>query len=332
MDIFESKNIKPMLIGEVQDAFDDPDYIYELKLDGVRCLAYLDENGVDLRNKRNMKVSPLYPELMSIHKQVKKRCILDGELIVVKNGKPDFPEMQRRSLMTNKFRIELAASKLPVSFTAYDILYLDNKSLTDLPLIERKALLKKAVKENERLSISRYVEEKGVDFYTITVQLDLEGIVAKYKYSKYHLGKLSKDWIKIKYLKDDDYVVCGYIEKNKAISVILAQYQGNQLVYKGHVAMGVSKEDFITITTAKKVIYPPFPVPKGHEHAIWINPTLVCTVKYMTKTEKGGLRQPVFKGLRTDKAPYECVVSDNDLVYDDIKFPNTPDYEHDYYS
>jgi len=308
MDIFETKNIKPMLIGEIQDAFDSPDYIYELKLDGVRCIAYLDNTGVELRNKRNLRVSPIYPELKEIHKQVKKRCILDGELIVVKDGKPDFSEMQRRSLMTNKFRIELAASKLPVSFTAYDILYLDGRILTDLPLVERKDLLQKTVKENDRLAISRYIEEKGIDLFSLTVQQNLEGIVAKHKDSKYYFDKKTKDWIKIKYLKDDDYVVCGYIEKSSnVVCIVLGQYRNNQLTYKGHVTMGVNKEVFSTIINTNRIETPYFSAPKGNENAIWIDPKLVCTVKYMTKTETGGLRQPVFKGLRDDKTPHECI-------------------------
>lgn len=310
MDIFESRNIKPMLIGKMQDAFDSPDYIYELKLDGVRCLAYLDNMGVDLRNKRNLRVSSIYPELQNIHKQVKKRCILDGELVVNREGKPDFQEMQRRTLMTNKFRIELAASKLPISFIAYDIIYLGDKQIIDLPLIERKYILQKTVKENDRLAISRYIEEKGIDLYALTVQEDLEGIVAKRKDSKYYLGRKSKDWIKIKYLKDDDYVICGYIEKSDGLSIVLAQYKNNELVYKGHVTM-LNKADYVTIVSTKSIRNPEFSVSKRNENITWIEPKNVCTVQYMLKTESGGLRQPVYKGLRTDKSPYECIESNN---------------------
>jgi len=309
MDIFESKNIKPMLIEEMQEAFDSPDYIFELKLDGIRCLAYLDESGVDLRNKRNLRILSIYPELTDINKQVKKRCILDGELVVMNHGKPDFSEMQRRSLMTNKFRIELSAAKLPVSFITYDILYLEDKQITDLPLIERKKLLQKTVKENEKLAISRYIEENGIDLYALTVKEILEGIVAKQKNSKYYFGRKSKDWIKIKYLKDDDYVICGYIEKDFGLSIVLAQYENNQLVYKGHVPM-LSKADNVTIASTNSIKNPEFSVPKGDEETIWIEPKLVCTVQYMMKTETGGLRQPVYKGLRNDKNPHECIDAD----------------------
>ena len=122
MVMFESKNIKPMLIGEMQAAFDSPDYIYELKLDGEWCIAYLDNDTTELRNKQNIKVLSKVPELSKIHKQIKCRCILDGELIVTKYGKPNFYKIQRRSLMSNTFKIQLASSKLPASFAAFDIL------------------------------------------------------------------------------------------------------------------------------------------------------------------------------------------------------------------
>jgi len=130
MDLFESKVVKPMLIGEMQEAFDSPEYIYELKLDGERCIAYLDKDVTELRNKRNIKMLVKVPELSNIHKQVKCRCILDGELIVIKDGKPNFYEIQRRSLMSNTFKIKLASSKLPSQF--YRIRYpLLQRSLGD---------------------------------------------------------------------------------------------------------------------------------------------------------------------------------------------------------
>jgi bifunctional non-homologous end joining protein LigD/DNA ligase-1 len=310
MDIFDSKNIKPMLIGDMQDAFDSTDYIYELKLDGLRCIAYLDKDGTDLRNKRNIKLKVKVPELSDIHKQVKCRCILDGELIVVREGKPDFFELQRRSMMTNTFKIKLASSKLPASFTAFDILYYENRDVKDLPLIERKKLLEKTIKENERIAISRYIEKRGIEFYNLAKQNQLEGIVAKKKDSKYYVDKRTKDWIKIKNLQDDDFVVCGYIFKdNGVISIVLGQYSSGQLVYKGHVTLGLSTINFQLIKSTPRISTHFFNnLPSGNDNAIWIEPTLVCTVKYMSKTINGSLRQPTFKGLRNDKTPKACIV------------------------
>ena len=312
MDIFESKNIKPMLIGEMQEAFDSLDYIYELKLDGERCIAYLDQDlGTELRNKRNVEMLSKVPELSNIHKQVKNRCILDGELIVIKNGKPDFFEIQRRSLTSNKFKIKLASAKYPASFTAFDILYYKDQEVTSKPLMERKKLLEQVVKENECLAISRYIEQQGVDFYKLAEKNHLEGIVAKQKDSKYYFDKRTKEWIKIKNLLDDDYVVCGYILKDKGIvSIVLGQYNGNELIYKGHVTLGVSTSDYRKIQSIPRRNTPPYnELPTGNDGVIWIEPSLVCTVKYMMKTLTGSMRQPVFKGLRDDKEPRDCIVS-----------------------
>lgn len=309
-DLFEDKNIKPMLIGAESEPFDDPDCIYELKLDGERCVAYLDpKSGTELRNKRNVKMNPKVPELLELHKQVKKRCILDGELFVMVDGEPNFYEIQRRSLMTNSFKIRLAAAKHPASFTAFDILYYNDKPVTDSPLLERKKLLQKNIKENDRLSISRYIPEKGTALYELAEKKDLEGVVAKRTDSKYYFDKRTKDWIKIKNLQDDDFVVCGFIYKdNHMTSIVLGQYGGSQLIYKGHVTLGVGGEAFKVIKAHKKIPSPPLDVPAGHgnEKAVWIQPDLVCTVKYMQKTAGGGLRQPVFKGLRDDKEAADC--------------------------
>lgn len=311
MDIFESKNIKPMLIGEMQEAFDSLDYIYELKLDGERCIAYLDQDlGTELRNKRNVEMLSKVPELSNIHKQVKNRCILDGELIVIKNGKPDFLEIQRRSLTSNKFKIKLASAKYPASFTAFDILYYNDQEVTFKPLMERKKLLEQVVKENECLAISRYIEQQGVDFYKLAEKNHLEGIVAKQKDSKYYFDKRTKEWIKIKNLQDDDFVVCGYILKDKGVtSIVLGQYKGTELIYKGLVTLGVSTLNFRVIQSASKRNMPPYTELPTNDGVIWIEPSLVCTVKYMMKTLTGSMRQPVFKGLRDDKEPRDCIVS-----------------------
>lgn len=308
MDAFEEKNIKPMLIGSEQPAFDDSNYIYELKLDGIRCIAYIFKDKVDLRNKRNLKLLPKFPELKNIYKQVKKECILDGELYIYKNGVTDFFEVQKRALTSNKFKIEMASKKYSATYTAFDILYVDGKDITRKPLIERKKLLDKLIKENDRINISRYIEKEGIKLFELTTQQQLEGIVAKKKDSKYYLDKRTKEWIKCKNMIDDDYIIVGYIEKlNNMVSLVLAKYDDNKnLIYKGHVTMGVSiaylKEH------CKKINKPPFKnIPVGNDDAIWISPYLVGTVKFMEYTENGGMRQPVFKGFREDKETKECI-------------------------
>lgn len=309
-DLFEQKSIKPMLIGSEGEAFDSPNYLYELKLDGERCIAYLDpESGTELRNKRNLKMLPKVPELSDIHKQVNCRCILDGELVVIKDGKPDFYEIQRRSLMSNPLKIELASRQNPACFTAFDILYYEDHSVCELPLTERKELLRKSVhEETARFAVSRVIEQNGIAFYELAKSQELEGIVAKRKDSRYYFDKRTKDWIKSKNLKDDDYVVCGYLPKDNGMtSIVLGQYADGILKYKGHVTLGVGGEGFRKIRELPRIDAPLFEIPSGNENAVWVEPSLCCTVKYMEKTESGGLRQPVFKGLREDKTPEECV-------------------------
>lgn len=307
-DLFHRKAIKPMLIGEEGEAFDSNDYLYELKLDGERCIAYLEPNSTDLRNKRNVKMLPKVPELSQIHKQIRCRCILDGELAIIHNGKPDFYLIQRRSMMTDPLKIQVDSQLHPACFTAFDILYYEDHPVTELPLTERKMLLQKVIStESAQFAVSRHIERNGVAFYQLAEQQELEGIVAKRKDSKYYFDKRTKDWIKCKYLKDSDYVICGYVPKSGSMaSVVLGQYRGNKLQYKGHVSMGVSGEAYQKILSVPHTENP-FPEEKESANTVWVEPKLVCTVKYMMKTESGSLRQPVFKGLREDKLPQDCV-------------------------
>lgn len=301
--------LQPMLIGADSQPFDSPDYIYELKLDGERCLAFLTDH-TELHNKRGNLLLPKFPELAQIHKQVKKPCVLDGELMVQRNGSPDFYEVARRSIMTNRFKVELASQQYPATFVAFDILSIEERDVTSLPLLERKTLLSQNIQESDRLAVSRYIRENGTALYNLAAQQDLEGVVAKRHDSLYFCGRRTKDWIKIKNLQDDDYVVCGYIHKGNGVSsIVLGQYDtSGKMVYKGHVTLGVGGNSFELITkTARRKTAPFKSLPPGNEDAIWITPKHVCTVKFMQKTQSGSLRQPVFKALRTDKEPKECL-------------------------
>ena len=303
-DLFDDKNISPMLLHEVKEPFDDNDYIYELKLDGIRCIAYMEPKFVSLQNKRFKELAPIYPELSDICKCVKKRVILDGELVVLTDGKPDFYALQRRSLMTDSFRISLAAKKNPVQFAAYDILYFNGKDLTDKPLMERKEMLSKNVKEGFNLSISRYLSTNGVAFFELAKKENLEGIVAKKKDGLYHIGKRTHDWIKIKVMQDEDLLVLGYQpdEDGKVKDLILGYYDDKgELKCRGKVYLGVSKaEQRIIGEFAKKntVNRPWF---DKYKNAVWLKPELIGTAHFMHETENGGMRQPVWKGLRDDK-------------------------------
>lgn len=304
MDLFEEKNISPMLLKEIKEPFDDKDYIYELKFDGIRCVAYLEPHSVTLQNKRYKDVTEIYPELSAMRKCVNKSVILDGELVVLTDGKPDFYALQKRSLMGDKFRIQLAARKNPVQFVAYDIIYCGGKDLTDKPLTERKAVLSQNVKEGNGLSISRYIEEKGIAFFKLAKEQDLEGIVAKKKDGLYHIGKRTRDWLKIKVMQDEDLLICGYQPDadGNVKDLILGFYDENgALKCRGKVYLGISKEErkiiaeFAKKNTADSAWF------DKYKNVVWLKPKLVGTAHFMHETESGGMRQPVWKGLREDK-------------------------------
>lgn len=307
MDIFDEKGIKPMLISEQKKAFDSLDWIYDVKLDGIRCIAYLDfADGTDLRNKRDKKLLPHVPELSDIHKQAKRKCILDGELFILNNGMTDFYEIQRRALMTDPFKIKLSAGKFPATFTAYDIIYDTDHLVMDLPLMERKDLLSDIIMENDRINVSRYIEENGIALFEAAKQQVLEGVVAKRKDSKYYFGKRTKDWIKFKVMETEDCIICGYIKKaNNMTSLILGQYDGQRLIYRGHVTLGVSIRSLMQYRLRITGISPFEETPVGNAGAVWLEPELVCIVESMP-TDKESFRQAVFRGIRNDKTPLEC--------------------------
>lgn len=307
MGLFEDKNICPMLIAQMQKPFNDENWIYELKLDGCRCIGYFDQSGTCLRNKRNMELLPRFPELKELHRSVSKQTVLDGELVVLLDGVPDFFELQRRTLLTDRFKIEMAAARHPASFVAYDCLYGGYCGIMDKPLLDRKEILQKSVRENERIAISRYIPTDGIGLFRAADEKKLEGVVAKRIDSFYYPGKRTKDWIKFKRMADEEFVVCGYIRKSTNVfSIILGKYHNGIYLYKGHVTLGVSNS---TVSQLKKSDTMPFatvPTGSGNESAVWVYPDKVCIVEYMPNT-KNSLRQAVFKGFRTDMIPEDII-------------------------
>lgn len=253
-----------------------PKSVPRMKLDGFRCLAYIDYGMVDLRNKRNIRMLPRFPELKEISKNVGGRCILDGEIVVLTNGVPDFYRLQKRTLLTDKFKIEMEASRL--------------------------------VNEDSRIAVSRYVEGSGTALYMAAEASKLEGVVAKRKDSFYLMGKRTKDWIKFKRMADEDFVVAGYIKKGGHMySLVLEKYKGNTLIFRGYVTSGVTKEAIDTLEVTGK--NPFLLMPIGEHGVIWVKTNHVCVVEYMPNLINS-LRQPVFKGFRDDVLPKEVQASE----------------------
>ena len=242
-------------------------------------------------------------ELAHLYKCAKKRCILDGELVAFTGGKPDFYAVQRRSLMADGFKIGIASRQKPVQFVAYDILYVGKERITDKPLLYRKEILSQTVAEGYNLSLSRYIEGRGTDFFRLTKEQNLEGIVAKKKDVSYHIGRRTRDWIKIKVMQDEDLLICGYQsdEEGNVKDLVLGYFDGNgKLKNRGKVYLGVSKEDKKVVqefAVGNRVQRPWFP---QYKNIVWIKPELVGTAHFMHETESCTMRQPGFKGIRSD--------------------------------
>ena len=294
-----------MLIAEQVEPYDDEYSIFELKLDGCRCIAYCSKSDVDLRNKRDRKLLPQFPELEHIHRNCHGKCILDGELIVPVNGKPEFYELQKHVLSTDSFKIQLAKDRYPAAFIAYDILYTDGRQLTELPLMERKAILSRKVTDSSELSISRYISQQGKVLFELAKQQELEGVVGKKMESLYWFGKRTKEWKKVKRMLDEDLICIGYILKEHGMtSLVLAKYDiEGQLRIVTHVTLGVNRQK-MGQAGVQEGNCPVSHVPEGHEEDVWVKP-MVCTIEYMP-SEKDGYRQAVFKCFRDDKLPDEC--------------------------
>ncbi|MCS7131432.1 MAG: non-homologous end-joining DNA ligase, partial [Hadesarchaea archaeon] len=241
--------------------------------------------------------------------------ILDGEIVVLRNGKPDFKLLQTREHVGDELRIELLSQTMPATFIAFDLLYLNGKPLVELPLEQRRVELEKIVTESSHILLSRYVEEHGRRFFEEAVRLGLEGAMAKRKQSTYQIGKRSRDWLKLKGIKTLDCVIVGFTpgegwRKDYFGALALAAYRGDKLEYLGKVGTGFD-EDLLKLiskllkdrlTNVKPVeAEPPYEVR-------WVKPELVCEVKYMELTHDFKLRAPSFKRLRFDKAPDECEV------------------------
>ena len=293
MNLFTNQDFVPMLLNEIKKPFNDPDYIFELKFDGIRTLLFAEPKKITIRNKRGNILNNRYPELLNITKMVTKKVIFDGEIIIMINGKPSFDKLQERALLKNKLKIKYFAKTFPVIFIAYDILY-EDKDLTHLPLIKRKKILNK-YHNTENFIKSECFDEKGKDLYKLVVKENLEGIVAKKKDSKYYINKRTKDWIKIKNLKDEDFYICGYKEENdKAMaSLLLGKKKKKNLIYAGTVNIGRKNSEFQFI---KKI-----PINKNpsftKEGYINLIPNVKCTILFMEKTKKGFMRQPIYKKL-----------------------------------
>lgn len=278
----------PMLLKEVSKPFNDKNYLYELKFDGIRAIVKVNKKCIKIVNRHNKDITHLFPELASIKDIVKNNCIFDGEIVAMEEGYPSFLKLQHRIHLKDKPKIKYQSIHNPIVFIAFDILYKD-KNLDQLPLIERKKVLD-SFKENDSFLKSRWIEEKGISLYKYVKKVKLEGIVAKKKDSVYEINKRSLSWLKIKNFKKDTFLIGGYQKnKNNSLSLLLGKYINKEFIFVGKVMLSPKRALYERVLKQKKINKSPF---KEEIEAIYIKPTLSCLVSYSEMTQSGHLRQP----------------------------------------
>jgi len=284
--------LNPMLLHEVFEPFDSKDYLFEIKFDGMRALILIDNGNIIIKSRRGVILNNIYPELLTIKNMSKDKCIFDGEIVLFLDGKPSFSKLQERARLKNKNRIEFMQNNFPVTFICFDILY-QKDDITHIPLLKRKEILNK-YKESDVFVKSKCYKEAGINLFKAIQKEELEGIIAKKKDSIYTYGTRTKDWIKIKNFKIENFYVCGYIEtKNKnVVSAILGEKINNKYHFVGKVLLSYKNSVFNHIKKEKVVDNY---LINCEEDACYIKPKYKLKINYMERTKNNMLRQPFVK-------------------------------------
>jgi len=327
-----------MLATLIDKPFDNKEWVFEVKWDGVRAILFLHKTkGISKIVSRNGKtITHRYPEIIEVVKSssaiiinCKESIILDGEIVVLnKEGRPDFQSHQRRMNVDSIKDIEKLSHKMPATYYLFDILYIDGRNLQSLSFLERRKNLSDVIVQtmknnnnnnNNRIRISDFVDERGIDIFQRIKSMDLEGIIAKNKYSKYIQGARSTNWLKIKDIKSQDCVVIGYTrgEGNRQRyfgSLILAIYdiQEKELRFAGHTGSGFDfgqlNEIYSKFQQMKIERCPAKYISYTNREPVWIRPELVAEIKFSGWTKEKIMRSPIFLRFRDDKRPEECIM------------------------
>ena len=318
--------IHPMLAESVEKAFDGEEWLFEIKWDGYRAIAFIDGGKVRLVSRNQNDLTPRYPELKDMAKFIgAKTAILDGEVVALdEEGKASFSLMQQRTGFRPGGRRAVGNADVPVLYYAFDLLYLDDYDWRRVPLEERKRKLASLLVAGDAVRYSDHYEKNGKALFEMARQKGLEGIVAK-KRASFYEERRSREWLKIKIRHRIECVIGGYTEPEGSRahfgSIVLGLYdKKGRLIHVGQAGSGFDQKSLDEISKVLKKIEtkknPFFGEVEALRKVFWVKPELVAEIEFAEWT--GGtsdgsgpkLRAPVFLGLRDDKEPKECLLED----------------------
>lgn len=351
------QQIEPMLASLVEKPFNHSEWVFEIKWDGVRAITLVNKANKScyIKSRSGETITHRYPEINNILKSAldgkmfKDYVILDGEIVILdKNGSPNFQNHQKRMNINSTRNIEILSNLHPAVYYIFDILYMDNLNLKELAFVERRKILINLIKkENEKIRLSEFVEEFGIDVFDAVKKMNLEGVIAKHKNSRYYSGMRSKEWLKIKNVKTQDCVIIGFTRgegnrekyfgslllaaidnsQNKATttdaSKITTVEHDIQLRFIGHTGSGFDLEALRTVHSKLKNIEvatcPIGNVPYLNRETTWVKPMTVVEVKFNDWTSNKIMRAPIFLRIRQDKLPSQCTIETSNPVTVDAK-------------
>ena len=278
--------------------FSDPDWFFEPKLDGIRCLAFKKGREVRLLSRNKLALDAAYPHVVEALAGQPSDLILDGEVAAMSKGRTSFGLLQ-----------QARRQDVAVRYFVFDITFLDGRDLRGLPLRERKAILESALNWTDPLARVDVIEEEGEALFDAACEHGLEGVIAKRADSTY-TGSRSKDWLKFKCSNEQEFVVVGFTDPQGARvgfgALLIGYYEGDRLRYAGKVGTGYDAHTLLDIREQLdelEVDEPAFEPERGirRKGAHWVKPKLVAQVAFAEWTGDGRLRHPRFVGLRRDK-------------------------------
>src|SRR5580692_10081414 len=306
--------VEPQLATLTRERFSDPEWLYERKLDGERCLAFCGPAGVSLKSRSEHDITTTFPEIAAaLATQGRGELVLDGEVVAFDGAQTRFERLQQRLGLASPPQRLL--EEIPVYYYLFDVLYADGHDTRTLPLTERKRQLAALVDFRDPLRFTEDRAGNGVPFWDQACKDGWEGLVAKRADAPYLAGR-TKNWLKFKCLAGQEFVIGGYTDprgSREGFGALLVGYYDTdgRLTYAGKVGTGFDAAMLRSLRAALGTLErdtPPFELgnpPRAGAH--WVQPRLVGQVAFAEWTDDGLLRQPRFQGLREDKDPAEVV-------------------------